>query len=604
MDGSSGSVSRSGRVSEVLGTAFRHRYELCRLLRESSPAREYLVRAAESGENYSCTQFSYGLLKHFNRDYTLTKLSNFVAKRHANHVCYHEFHHDPDACELYILTDYVRPPTLAELITQANRQCMQLTADAIWGILGQILSGVNYYQQTDFTAPYHSAQIHGGLNAGNIYVDPAGTIRVGVFSLTTDPSDSTPEQSRAFDFSSIPTSPKSEQAEQHETNDYQALGCIIFELKTGKLLSKDPVHQYYTPGLASEALEQLPDLEASDDSDLTSYIRVLLEAPTTPIPPLYSLVNVPQLLEHIDFVENVRLYNAKISPYPAFSEQHLKGSGRPGVTAGPSYALFDAPDHRGSGSSSGAASDDLTGSALLELPRTSGHVGTEPALEVDKSLIETMTTFLQAHEQNARNFREQNELLLEIRALVIRQNDEVKKMRAEIDALRTNVTRINTVIEQQSLSTRALHRSSSAAGRSMTPGEPRPSGSASRSGRAGGGKGTSGKSPGRPLKSPRLPRVLEGEGSARESLIDDLRRSLETRKGQGKGSVTSSTTGVAGNKRSSMDEFVAQDEHQVKFVCLPCNHLISCRVQGNKMHLHNCPKCLGGIENIVIIKDE
>lgn len=579
--------------------SFSDVYELCSILRGGFSLAEYLVRHISIGEKFLCVELDYGNIKHFNKELCLARLMSFIGHQHANHLTYREFFADEDARKIQIIMEPYINKCLCDVIDQICRRKLTLSDDAIWGIIAQVFNGLYFYHQTDINGFCGKTPIHGGINAENIYISTNGVVQLGPFRLLPDfedDFDNLQEDSTVI----LPTSPGSTVQSSWNVSDLQALGCIVYELLTGISLSRDEQLQYYTPCTVQEARKGLQSEFVS--GNLLQFVKLLLDASVSSTAALLSVADNEHLLANIDFAKDVI---AARSVHNKDQTVSLRSS----VTKNKHTPSPDDP--------------------VITIPGGIAYINELIQAAIEPILIE------QTHLKD--EIQKQKDLIAELRECLTQRTLEMTASKKDISMLQRAVLKLTSgEHREKSGSLRATSNSTrfGTAPRSQT--------ISSRSGTA---RISSARSPAKTSKSPRATRSSDANSSMsvltlsgandtnekraslelkklktqvatltrqlsdRDDDILELRRRLEnsyqppTKESKDSPEETESLRASALSATVPCDGS-DDDAHYVKFVCLPCNHLIIHRVRENKIHLHSCPKCSGGISNLVVITDD
>lgn len=581
-------------------TTFTDVYELCSVLRGGSSLTEYLVRHVSIGEKFLCVELDYGSIKHFNKELCLARLMSFMGRRHANHLTYREFFADEDARKIQIIVEPYINKSLYDVIDQICRRKLTLSDDAVWGIIAQIFNGLHFYQQTDINAFCGKTPIHGGINAENIYISTNGVVQLGPFRLLPDFEDDFDDM-QEDNTVILPTSPGSTVQSSWSVSDLQALGCIVYELLTGVSLSRDEQLQYYTPYTVQEAKNGLQSEFVS--GNLLQFVKRLLDASISSNTTLLSVADNECMLPNIDFAKDV------IAARNGAQKKEQQTSLR----------TLDTQDgHR--------------------TPQDESPVNIPGGIAYINELIQAaIEPILVQQTQLKEEVQKQKDIIAELQECILQRDAEINTFRKDISVLQKALVKLTSGDHKEkggNLRATSSNTRSGTAHRSQT--------TSSRSGTA---RVSSARSSTKASKSPRTVRSSETDAhisamnlssvsdpnerraslelkklrtqmatltrqlSDRDDDILELRRRLEHSSHPAAKEIKNIREEPESLRLSAASTTAPYDDgdddaQYVKFVCLPCNHLIVHRVRENKIHLHSCPKCSGGISNLVVITED
>lgn len=578
-------------------TTFTDVYELCSVLRSGSLLTEYLVRHVSIGEKFLCVELDYGSIKYFNKELCLARLMSFMGRRHANHLTYREFFADEDARKIQIIVEPYINKCLYDVIDQICRKKLTLSDDAVWGIIAQIFNGLHFYQQTDINGFCGKTSIHGAINADNIYISTNGVVQLGPFRLLPDFEDNFDDMQEDTTVI-LPTSPGSTVQSSWCVSDLQALGCIVYELLTGISLSRDEQLQYYTPYTVQEAKNGLQTEFVS--GNLLHFVKQLLDASISSNTTLLSIADNEFILPNIDFAKDVI-------------------SARNGAQQKDQPVSLHTPDNHQS------QQDELS----ISIPGRIAYIN-----ELIQAAIEPI---LVQQTQLKEEIQEQKNVITELKECVSQRDTEIKILKKDISTLQKAVLKLtsgehkeksgNLRATSSNVRSGTAHRSHTTSSRSGTARvlSARSSAKASKSTRGARPSETdlhtSTMSPSNAGDSNERRASLELQKlrtqmatltrqlSDRDDDILELRRRLEQSSNQSAKESKHIPEELESLRVSALSATeVCDDENNsvqyVKFVCLPCNHLIVHRVREKKIHLHSCPKCSGGISNLIVITED
>lgn len=582
--------------SEQNGAAtFTDVYELCSVLRGGFSLTEYLVRHVSIGEKFLCIELDYGSIKHFNRELCLARLMSFMGHRHANHLTYREFFADEDARKIQIIMEPYINKCLYDVVDQICRRKLTLSDDAVWGIIAQIFNGLHFYQQTDINGFCGRTPIHGGVNAENIYISTNGVVQLGPFRLLPEFEDNF-DDLQQDNTVILPTSPGSTVQSSWGVSDLQALGCIVYELLTGISLSRDEQLQYYTPYTVQEAKNGLQSEFIS--GNLLQFVKRLLDASISSNATLLAVADNEHLLANIDFAKDVIAAR--------------------GVQQEDQAASLRAPDTK---EQQKLPSDESS----TNIPGGIAYINVLIQAAIEPILMEQ--TSLKEEIQKQKN------LIAELQDCLVQRDADIKTLKKDISTLQKAMVKLTSGEHKE----RGGNLRATSSTRSGT--TPRSQTISSRSGTA---RVSSARSSAKASKSPRVARSSDTDAHApamtlsgvndsnekraslelkklktqmatltrqlsdRDDDILELRRRIENPYPPFIKDVREEVESLRASALSATApcDDSNDDAQYVKFVCLPCNHLIVHRVRENKIHLHSCPKCSGGISNLVVITDE
>ena len=582
--------------SEQNGAAtFTDVYELCSVLRGGFSLTEYLVRHVSIGEKFLCIELDYGSIKHFNRELCLARLMSFMGHRHANHLTYREFFADEDARKIQIIMEPYINKCLYDVVDQICRRKLTLSDDAVWGIIAQIFNGLHFYQQTDINGFCGRTPIHGGVNAENIYISTNGVVQLGPFRLLPEFEDNF-DDLQQDNTVILPTSPGSTVQSSWGVSDLQALGCIVYELLTGISLSRDEQLQYYTPYTVQEAKNGLQSEFVS--GNLLQFVKRLLDASISSNATLLAVADNEHLLANIDFAKDVIAAR--------------------GVQQEDQATSLRAPDTK---EQQKLPSDESS----TNIPGGIAYINVLIQAAIEPILMEQ--TSLKEEIQKQKN------LIAELQECLVQRDAEIKTFKKDISTLQKAMLKLTSGEHKE----RGGNLRATSSTRSGT--TPRSQTISSRSGTA---RVSSARSSAKASKSPRVARSSDTDAHAPAMTLsgvndsNEKRASLELKKLKTQMAtltrqlsdrdddilelrrrienpyppfIKDAREEVESLRASALSATAPCDDSNddaqyVKFVCLPCNHLIVHRVRESKIHLHSCPKCSGGISNLVVITDE